>query len=165
MSMISIENAIERFEKWFDGLSVSVKEAILKYVYEHRPRPHLNISELLGYENTGSGFDVDLAKGQIAEEMLAGILSGKIEVKCDSMVSQTGNLVVEYMCSGKPSGISTSQSPWWAFVLDGARYEQEVVILIKKDRLLGMLGGARSVSGGDGNRAQMYLVKKERLLQ
>jgi len=165
MTEISFAPVFERFQTWFSGLSVEWKEALLKYVYEHRPRPHLNISELMGYENTGSGFDVDLAKGQMAEEMLSDILAGKIEVKCDARVSQTGNLAVEYMCSNRPSGISTSEAPWWAFVLDGAKYEQEVVILIKKDRLLGMLGGARSVSGGDGNRAQMYLLKKERLLQ
>jgi len=160
-----LEQDVGRFEKWFMKLPVKLKERILKFVYEHRPRPHLNISELMGYSNTGLGFDVDLAKGQIAEEMLSGILEGKIEVKCDTKVSQTGNLAVEYMCSGKPSGISTSESPWWAFVLDGARYQQEVVILIKKERLLKKLAGARSVSGGDGNRAQMYLVKKEQLLQ
>ena len=165
MSAIPLEQAVFRFQRWFDKLPVSWKETILKYVYINRPRPHLNISELLGYENTGKGWDVDLAKGQIAESMLADILSGKIEVKCDSRVSETGNLAIEYACSGKGSGISTSESPWWAFVLDGARYKQEVVVLIKKDRLLGMLDGARSVSGGDGSRAQMYLVKKERLLQ
>lgn len=155
----------ERFTVWFNNLNVEWKEKVLKYVYEHRPRPHLNISELMGYENTGKGFDVDLAKGQMAEEMLKGILSGKLEVKCDAKVSTTGNLAVEYMCSGHPSGISTSKSEWWAFVLDGARYEQEVVVLITKKRLLGLLDGARSVRGGDGNRAQMYLLRKERLLQ
>jgi len=161
-----VSNLFERFKKWWTTeLSVELKEKILKFAYEHRPRPHLNMSELMGFENTGKGFDVDLAKGQLAEKMLEDILAGKIEVKCDSKVSQTGNLAVEYMCSNKPSGISTSESPWWAFVLDGARYQQEVVILIKKERLLKKLAGARSVSGGDGNRAQMYLVKKEQLLQ
>ena len=163
--MISIENAIKRFEKWFDGLSVGIKESILKYVYLHRPRPNINIAELLGYENRGQKFDLNLAQGQIAESLLEDILAGKIEVKCDSKVSETGNLVIEYACSNKPSGISTSQSPWWAFVLDGAKYRQEVIILIQKERLLGLLPGARSVSGGDGNRAQMYLIRKERLLQ
>lgn len=165
MAMISTENAIGRFEKWFDNLSVGIKESILKYVYVNRPRPNINIAELLGYENRGQKFDLNLAQGQIAEGLLGDILAGKIEVKCDAMVSQTGNLVVEYVCSGKPSGISTSEAPWWAFVLDGAKYEQEVVILITKERLLSKLDGARSVRGGDGNRAQMYLVRKEKLLQ
>ena len=85
-------------------------EKILLYVYENRPRPNLNISELMGFENRGQKFDLNLAQGQIAERELADILAGKIEVKCDARVSQTGNLVVEYACSGKPSGISTSQS-------------------------------------------------------
>ena len=165
MGTIPMEQAFDRFTGWFHHLSVSWKERILKYVYEHRPRPHLNISELMGYENTGKGFDVDLAKGQMAEEALAGILSDKLEVKCDARVSTTGNLAIEYACSGRPSGISTSESEWWAFVLDGAKYEQEVVILITKERLLSKLDGARSVRGGDGNRAQMYLVRKEALIQ
>jgi hypothetical protein len=160
-----MEQAYDRFTSWYRHLSVEWKEKILKYVYEHRPRPHLNISELMGYENTGKGFDVDLAKGQIAEQMLQDILAGQVEVKCDSRVSQTGNVAVEYMCSGRPSGISTSQAPWWAFVLDGARFRQEVVVLIQKDRLVELLANQRSVSGGDGGRAQMYLLRKERLLE
>ena len=163
--MPTLEEDVGRFEKWFMKLPVGLKERILKFVYNHRPRPHLNISELLGFENTGKGFDVDLAKGQIAEQHLADILAGQIEVKCDSRVTLTGNVAVEYMCSGKPSGISTSKSPWWAFVLDGAQFEQEVVILNKKDRLVRKLEGKRSVHGGDGNRAQMYLVKKEELVK
>jgi hypothetical protein len=154
-----------RFAKWYDEQSVQLKERVLKYVYEHRPRPHLNIAELMGFENRGQKFDLNLAQGQIAEKELEGILAGKIEVKCDARVSQTGNLAVEYCCSDMPSGISTSQSPWWAFILDGARYQKEVVILIKKERLVGLLDGARSVSGGDGNRARMYLLRKEKLLQ
>ena len=154
-----------RFTNWFDGLDVSFKERILKYVYEHRPRPHLNISELLQFENRGAKFDLNLAQGQIAENDLAQILAGKIEVKCDAKVSQTSNLAIEFACSNRPSGISTSESPWWAFIFDGARYQKEVVVLIRKDRLLGLLEGARSVSGGDGARAQMYLLRKEKLLQ
>ena len=163
MSNVSA-NMWDRFTKWFNKLDVKWKETILKYAYEHRPRPHLNISELMGYENTGKGWDVDLAKGQMAEGMLQDILAGKIEVKCDARVSQTGNLAVEYMCSNRPSGISTSEAPWWAFVLDGVKFRQEVVVLIKKERLLGILAGARAVRGGDGNRAQLYLVRKEKLL-
>lgn len=160
-----LDEIFNRFTKWFDKQSVAFKEKILLYVYEHRPRPYVNISELMGYENTGQAFDVDLAKGQMAETMLSDILAGQVEVKCDAKVSQTGNLAIEYMCSNLPSGISTSQSDWWAFVLDGARYRQEVVVLIQKERLLGLLDGARSVKGGDNNRAQMYLVPKEKLLQ
>ena len=160
-----MEQAYDRFTGWFNHLSVAWKEKILKYVYEHRPRPHLNISELMGYENTGKGFDVDLAKGQIAEKMLQDILAGKIEVKCDAKVSETGNVAIEYACSNRPSGISTSESPWWAIVFDGARYRKEVIVLIQKDRLVELLVNQRSVAGGDGNRAQMYLLRKERLLE
>ena len=154
-----------RFTKWFNKLDVEWKECVLKYAYEHRPRPHLNIAELMGFKNRGQKFDLNLAQGQIAENDLAEILAGKIEVKTDAMVGKTGNVAVEFACSNRPSGISTSEAPWWAFVFDGEKYCKEVVVLIKKDRLFGLLGGARSVRGGDGNRAQMYLLRKERLLQ
>jgi hypothetical protein len=151
------------FRDWYDKQDAETKEKVLQYAYENRPRPHVKLSQVLGFENTGTKFDLDLAQGQIAEDELAEILAGKVEVKTDNLVGRTGNLAVEFMCNDKPSGISASESPWWAFVFDG-RFEKKVVVLVSKDRLCELLPGCRIVRGGDGGRAEMYLVPKEKLL-
>ena len=82
-------------------------------------------------------FDLDLGNGVDGEDLVKELLqgAGKIEVKRDFGVSQSGNVAVEYYCRGKPSGLSVTTADWWAFVLDGEHYDSEVVVLIKTDRL------------------------------
>jgi|OM-RGC.v1.029334484 hypothetical protein len=41
----------------------------------------------------------------------------KIEVKCDRLASKTGNIAIEYECSNKPSGISTSQADYYIYYI------------------------------------------------
>lgn len=56
-----------------------------------------------------SRWDINLKEGQIAETELKKLLnSDAIEVKRDFGVSTTGNVAVEFMCGGKPSGISVT---------------------------------------------------------
>lgn len=114
-------------------------------------------------------FDLNIIEGEIAEGTLAEIMQdasgATVEVKRDFMVSKTGNLAVEFMCSNKPSGISTSQATWWAHVLDGPMYNGEVIVLIKRKRLERLLVPARIKKGGDRNRADMYLIRAEELLK
>ena len=165
MAMIPIELAIARFKSWFLGLPTNWKEDILRFVYEHRPRPDIRLVDLFGFENRGKKFDLDLLEGQIAEHILATLLAGTIEVKTDSAVSRTRNVAIEYLCSGKPSGIRTSEAEHWAFVLNGERYQKEVIVLIKTERLKRLLNGCRTVNGGDNNVAQIYLLPVERLVE
>ena len=78
-----------------------------------------------------SDFKYDLEVGQVEEERLAHLLSGgKIEVKRDFIAHKTGNVFVEYESRGAPSGISTTQADYWAFVL-----EYETVVIIPSNRL------------------------------
>jgi len=54
-------------------------------------------------------FRYDLKVGQVAEELLAELLTNKkIEVKRDLRAIETGNIYVEYFSRGKASGISKS---------------------------------------------------------
>lgn len=165
MHLITLDEAFERFKKWYLGLSVELKEKILKFCFINRPRPHVNIATLLGFENTGKAFDLNLGQGQIAESELAEILAGKIEVKTDAMVSKTGNVAIEYWCRGKPSGVTVTESEWWATILSGDKYQGEVIVLVRTKRLLEMLKGARSVKGGDNGVARMHLLPVERLVK
>lgn len=164
MSQIPAEAVLNRFKAWFVKQSVQLKEDILLFAYSNRPRKDVKLSRLLGEENTGKGFDIDLAQGQESERELRDILTGKIEVKTDYLVSNTGNVAIEFECSGRPSGIETTESPWWAIVLDGDRYRGKQIVLISTSRLREIVRGAKVVSGGDNGRARMYLVPVRRLL-
>lgn len=115
-----------------------------------------------------SRWDVNLKEGQIAEETLAQLLNSngtKVEVKRDFQASTTGNVAVEFMCGGKPSGISVTQADWWAFALSGDYYNDEVIVLIKKKRLERLLLPSRIRKGGDNNKAEIYLVSVQELVK
>ena len=110
-------------------------------------------------------FDLDLEYGEAGESKLLSILNGakKVEVKTDRMAHRTGNIAVEFRCNGRPSGISTTEADYWAFVLrDGT-----IIILIETDRLKKIartnyrLGNV--TCGGDGNNAEMVLIKINQL--
>ena len=110
-------------------------------------------------------FDINLAEGKMRENLLARLLNIKaIEVKTDYKVGDTGNIVVEYMCNGTPSGIATTESDWWAFVLEGEGYKSEVAVLIKTDRLKNIARNEKTISGGDNNSSKMKVFKIEKLI-
>jgi hypothetical protein len=113
-------------------------------------------------------WDINLSEGQIAEDTLAKLLNcngESIEVKRDFAASTTGNVAVEFMCAGKPSGISVTESDWWAFSLSGDYYNDEVIVLIKKKRLERLLIPSRIRKGGDHGKAELYLVRVEELVK
>lgn len=151
-----MSDIIQRFKNWYDGLDEEDQTEILKHVLDNRPRPNEKLSQIVGFENTGSKFDLDLFCGQVAENELETLLQ-TVEVKTDSKAAQTGNLAVEYFCRGRPSGIETTKAKHWAFILNGA-HKKEIIIIIETDRLKRLVRGCRSVSGGDNNVARMYLL-------
>ena len=118
-------------------------------------------------------FDLDLKKGQHFENALLELITTKgdtIEVKADRMVSMTGNLAVEFKCRGKLSGISTSESAWYAFVLGGKSYDDEVIVMITTDRLKRIVKevykkNKKIIHGGDGNLSEMILIQVYDLLK
>jgi hypothetical protein len=118
-------------------------------------------------------FDINIVEGELAENELSKLLDSNgttIETKREFLVSKTGNVTAEFACSGKPSGIATSEATWWAYVLDGDNYNGEVIVLIKKKRLERLLLPSRVVRGGDKNksgkgRAEMFLIRLEELVK
>lgn len=104
-------------------------------------------------------WDINLAEGKHAEgEVLKLIKDSTVEVKNDFAVSKTGNLAIEHTCYGKPSGITATQAEWWALVADGKKYNKELIVLIKTDRLRKLVDGKNSVRGGDNYMAEMHLL-------
>ncbi len=116
-------------------------------------------------------FDLDLKFGQQGEQwlrMLGAPGSGvRIEVKTErDQWFATGNVVFEYACRNKPSGVSTTEAEFW------------VQLLSKDGCVVGIMGwptmqlkaflrdvirrpgdyGARLVNGGDDKASQMVVI-------
>ena len=109
----------------------------------------------------------DLEFGLEGEDLANELLrlpmnTAKVEVKRDRKVSETGNLAIEISLNGETSGLMTSSAHWWAFVLSGDAFNDEIIIFIETQRLKNMVGKLfelnGSVSGGDGWQSQLVLV-------
>lgn len=78
------------------------------------------------------------------------------EVKADRMTHRTGNIVIEFECSNKPSGITTTEADFWVYFVDGTNTyyiipTEHIRTLIKEEKY------SRKVKGGDGWRANLFL--------
>lgn len=109
-----------------------------------------------------SRFDLNLAEGKYAEQIVDEILRGDrtIEVKLDERAADTGNLLIEYAKNGKPTGISTTEAQWYAFVLGGSM-DKDVVVMMKTERLkalIGEYGNASNPQSGKGDKSNFILL-------
>ena len=87
----------------------------------------------------------------------------KVEVKSDHYVSDnndSGNMVIELSCNGKPSGLSTSISNLWVYYFP--KLSKDNVWLIKTGELKQLIIDEKIpvVIGGDGNRARMVKIPR-----
>jgi hypothetical protein len=72
----------------------------------------------------------------------------------------TGNLFIEVSCSGKPSGVSTTQADYFVYYFP----DKELAYLIKVNDLKTLLlteDHIRSTQSGDGGRVSGYLINRE----
>jgi hypothetical protein len=105
------------------------------------------------------------------EHALAAILAGgKIELKSETWQwEQTGNICIEYLCDGKPSGISVTEADVWVHELlrEG---EPLVYLMFPIERLKSLsreairAGHWRS-GAGDGGRFTVALVRLKDILK
>ena len=113
-------------------------------------------------------FDLDLEYGEIREEKIAKMLTGKkIEVKSErGMWMKTGNICIEYESYGKPSGIKTTEADYWFHNLCVG--DNEFCTLVFDTNMLrtivNELDSFKTVSGGDHNASRMFLVNLQKLL-
>lgn len=79
-----------------------------------------------------------------------------VEVKADRKTKDTANMVIEYECNGKPSGIKATEADFWAYFIDGTK---EYFLIPTSDirKAITERGYTRTVRGGDGLRASMFL--------
>lgn len=104
-----------------------------------------------------SNFRHDLEVGQLAEKEIGELLSEKkLEIKKDMLAKKTGNVFVEYMSRGKPSGIQRSEADYYCFVV-----EQLIIFIPTKELKLLIApfkGTKRDVRGGDNNTSRGILL-------
>jgi hypothetical protein len=107
----------------------------------------------------------------VAAEKWFGTLpeNAKLEVKAElGQWKRTGNICVEFSCSGKPSGIATTEADYWVHILQHEG-EREAVLIFKvpllRERLVtyAKSGHISMTMGGDNNAAHMYLVPLNRI--
>jgi hypothetical protein len=110
-----------------------------------------------------SDFRYDLEVGQVAEAELADTFENKkIEVKRDLRAKETGNIFIEYASRGKPSGLATTQSDFYCFVIEDLHIMLPTVQLKKIAR--SYLGTSRDVRGGDNNTSYGILLPLKDLI-
>ena len=116
-------------------------------------------------------FDLDLNFGQIYEEKVRDIFEGdgSIEVKTERDIWQkTGNIAIEILYRGKPSGISSTDAKWWIHILSNDN-DIETALMFKVEKLkkkikqMVMLGMARIVIGGDNDNSEIVLLPIDKI--
>lgn len=113
---------------------------------------------------TREGFDIELRYGEAREDAFVWVLYEAdvaiktIEHKSDLACRRTGNVFVEYRQKGRPSGISTTQSDYWATEFDDDCW---VIIPTKRMKQIArraMRDKGRRTRGGDFNNYEGVLV-------
>jgi len=142
----------------------------LRWAIANRPQRWNNLARQLGFANTESAFDINLASQSIKDENLRQILATdgeqvKIEVKGQPGASESNNAFIETWCRGKPSGISVTESEWFALPLGGEQYQDQIIIIISTERLRRIMVSCYKVNGGDNHVAHGYLVPIKKLVQ
>jgi len=111
-------------------------------------------------------FDLDLKFGEFHEQLLFQSLSKTgnvtIEVKTDRLAVKTGNIAVEFRYRGRPSGIQTTKSDEYFFVIveeDGSiRYRLNIpTVKLKKIAYRRFINGL-TTTGGQYNATEMILI-------
>lgn len=119
-------------------------------------------------------YDIQLGQGHIAERRLGevfgfGTFDVTMELKTETHLwERTGNLCIEYLCDGRPSGISSTEATWWVHELgraqQGKDFETLGYFLVPMERMKMLARQAikdkRFRHGaGDGERFSVALVR------
>ena len=92
-------------------------------------------------------------------KVMNGDITTTYEIKADRMTARTGNVVIEYKCNGKPSGITSSEADYWVYFIVGTQEYIKIPTNVVRQFILEKKY-KNSISGGDGYRSHMYLFPK-----
>ena len=123
--------------------------------------------------NKDNRFDIDLDFGNIGEEYIQNIFDGNcwVEVKTErDKWKTTGNMIIEYRCRGKLSGISVTKATTWihcfyykgkiefSLIFNVNELKQKVKRLLKE-------GVARKGGGGDDNLSDILIIPIKEMIK
>lgn len=114
-----------------------------------------------------AGFDIDLTDGKAREDAFAHLITrARVEVKSDRIARRTGNVFIEYLQKGRPSGIATTTAAWWAFEVNDDSWVLVPSVRVKAvARYVAEECPDRVVDGGDFNNYRGVLVPVDWLLR
>tara|TARA_R110002020_G_scaffold65193_2_gene172257 strand:+ start:212 stop:676 length:465 start_codon:yes stop_codon:yes gene_type:complete len=129
---------------------------------------HLNSKQLKDItkqvRNNGQAdkrFDINLLEGKLSESEWSGILK-TVEVKKDYQAHKTGNIAVEYSYKNKPSGISTTEAEYIAYILVDKNQNDSIAFFVKTEILKRMcrkyVDTDRNRLGGDDFNSKIILL-------
>jgi len=83
----------------------------------------------------------------------------KYECKCDRLSFKTGNIAIEFKCNNQNSGISSTESDYYAYYIIKNKSDYDFYIIPTEDlrNKINDKKYKRIVKGGDGWRSEMYL--------
>ena len=87
----------------------------------------------------------------------------KYEFKAEKLIKKYGNICIEYACSGKPSGITTTEADVYlimSIVDDSIEECWKIPVQIIREKIASKMYH-RDTRGGAGHAAQMYLFRKD----
>ena len=131
------------------------------------------MDEKITFSSASKKFDLQLSAALIEERELADIFEfygvTKIELKTESWLwERTGNICIEFECSGQPSGIAATESQFWVHQLK--RDDQTLVYLMfpverLKELTRVAIRNGRWRIGGDGKRMKVALIRLADILK
>ena len=83
----------------------------------------------------------------------------RYEVKSDRLTYKTNNIAIEYECSKKDSGITTTNSDYYAYFIikPNDNYDLYIIPTIEIKTLIKLKQYKRVTNGGDNYKSKMYL--------
>ena len=109
-------------------------------------------------------FDLDLKFGQENENDFQIAVEGKVECKTDRLCIKTGNVFIEIESRGKPSGIHTTKSKFYAICLWKGGRKDNIWVLIPTKILKKLMTKYPVKAGGDNWTSKGHIIPKEDLL-
>ena len=84
------------------------------------------------------------------------------EVKSDRLAHKTGNIAIEFMYKGQPSGILTTKAHYWSYfiIFPSGEFDLYVIPTAKIIKKINNVRFSKIINGGDRNASQCYLFPK-----
>ena len=109
-------------------------------------------------------FDKDLKFGEKYENEFQEAVEGKVECKTDRLCQKTGNVYIEIESRGKPSGIHTTKSKYYAICLWVEKRKDQTWVLVPTKILKKLMKSYPVKAGGDRWTSRGHIIPKEDLL-